>query len=71
MVTDDTIKKLNAIVKQNLFETAAKLSECIEQELDIPRENIKIEYVNGKHNIFIKTLGSIKDITVSIAFGDK
>lgn len=71
MITDDTIKKLNDIIKQNLFETAAKLSLCIEQELGVPRENIKIEYVNGEHNIFIKSLDSIKDITVSITFGEQ
>ena len=70
MITDDTLNKLNEIIHDNLLQTAAKLSACIEQELKVPRQNIKIEYVNGQHDISIKFLDSIKDVTISITFGE-
>ena len=71
MISDDVLKKLNNIIQNSLFETCSKLATCVEQELNVPRSSIKVEYINGAHEIYIKFPDGIRDITIRIDFEEE
>ena len=71
MISDDVLKKLNNIIQNSLFETCSKLATCVEQELNIPRSSIKVEYINVAHEIYIKFPDGIRDTTIRIDFEEE